>query len=227
MLYYEWDWVGAEREFRRAIESDPGSADAHFYYSHFLAAVGRHDEAIASARRAQRLDPHSALIGHYVGRHFYLARRYEQAIVELKKALELDPNYGWTHVFLFLTYQKMGKFDDALRHRQKYLTVIGRPADEATELGRRYAASGYSAVVEKWIGVTLQYFKENGHLTSADIVHSYSFLGRKDDALRWLDQAFEDHTRDLIFLNVEPSSDSLRSDPRFQARLRQMRFPGE
>jgi len=224
-LYYEWDWAGAEREFRRAIESDPGSADAHFYYSHFLAAVGRHDEAIAAARRAQRLDPHSALIGHYVGRHFYLARRYERAIEELKKALELDPNYGWTHVFLFLTYEKMGKFDDALRHRQKYLTVIGRPADEATELGRRYAASGYSAVVEKWIGVTLQYFKENGHLTSADIVHSYSFLGRKDDALRWLNQAFQDHTRDLIFLNVEPGADGLRSDPSFQARLRQMRFP--
>jgi TolB-like protein/DNA-binding winged helix-turn-helix (wHTH) protein/Flp pilus assembly protein TadD len=224
-LYYEWDWAGAEREFRRAIERDSGSADAHFYYSHYLAAMGRHDEAIASARRAQQLDPHSALIAHYVGRHFYMARRYEQAVDELKKALELDPNYGWTHVFLFLTYEKLGKLDEALKHRQKYITLIGRRTEEATDLGKRYAAGGYPAVIERGTAVPLQYFKENGHLTSTDLVHSYSFLGRKDEAFRWLDQAFEDRTRDLIFLNVEPGFDLLRSDPRFQARLRQMRFP--
>lgn len=226
-LYHKWDWAGAEREFRRAIERDPGSADAHFYYSHYLAAMGRHDEAIAEARRAQQLDPYSPLIAHYVGRHLYMARRYEQAVKELRKALELDPNYGWTHVFLFLTYEKLGQLDEAVKHRQKYMTLIGRPVEDATDLGRRYAAGGYPAVVERGIAVTLQYFKANGHLTSTDIVHSCSYLGRKDEAFRWLDQAFTDHTRDLIFLNVEPGFDPLHSDPRFQARLRQMSFPAD
>jgi TolB-like protein/Flp pilus assembly protein TadD len=224
-LYYKWDWAGAERELRRAIERDPGSADAHFYYSHYLAAMGRHDEAIASARRAQQLDPHSPLIAHYVGRHFYIARRYSQAADELRKALELDPNYGWTHVFLFLTYEKLGQLDEAVKHRQKYMTLIGRPVEDATDLGRRYAADGYPAVLEKGMTVTLEYFRQHGHLTSTDLVHSCAYLGRKEEAFRWLDQAFTDHTRDLIFLNVEPGFDSLRSDPRFQAHLRRMNFP--
>lgn len=223
-LYYEWDWTGSEREFHRAIQSDPGSADAHFYYSHYLAAVGRHDEAIAAARRAQQIDPHSPLIGHYVGRHLYMARRYEAAREELERTLDLDPNYGWTHVFLFLTYEQMGRLDDALRHRQKYLTLIGRSAVEASDLGRLYASGGYAAVTRKWIDITMEYFKRNGHVTSADLVHAYSSLGLKDEAFRWLDRAFEDHTRDLIYLNVDPGFDPLRSDNRYQARLRQMQL---
>jgi TolB-like protein/DNA-binding winged helix-turn-helix (wHTH) protein/Tfp pilus assembly protein PilF len=223
-LYYEWDWTGAEREFKRAITRDNGNADAHFYYSHYLAAVGRHDEAIAEARRAQQLDPYSPLIAHYVGRHYYMARRYDRAIEELRRTLDLDPNYGWTHVFLFLTYEKLGKFEQALAHRQKYLTLIGRSPEEASELATRYATRGYAAVTEKWIDVTLDYFKRDGHLTSAEIVHGYAALERSDDALRWLDRAFADHTRDLIFLNVDPGYDALRDAPRFRMRLREMRL---
>jgi tetratricopeptide (TPR) repeat protein len=224
-LYFEWDWPGAEQEFRRAIARDPGSADAHFYYSHYLAAVGRHDEAIAAARRAQQIDPHSPLIGHYVGRHYYMARRYDRAVDELRRTLDLDPNYTWTHVFLFLTYEKLGRLDEAVAHRQKYLTLIGRSPDEASDLARRYEQRGYAAVTEKWIEVTLDYFERAGHLTSAELVHGYAALDRRDEALRWLDRAFADHTRDLIFLGVDPGYDAVRDDPRFRARLREMRLP--
>jgi TolB-like protein/DNA-binding winged helix-turn-helix (wHTH) protein/tetratricopeptide (TPR) repeat protein len=223
-LYYEWDWNGAEQEFRRAIARDGGSADTHFYYSHFLAAVGRHDEAIAEARRAQQLDPHSLLIGHYVGRHYYTARQYDRALEELRRTLDLDPNYTWTHVFLFLTYEKLGRLDEALAHRQKYLTLIGRSAEEASGLARAYAQRGYNAVLEKWIEITLDYFTQTGHLTSAEVVHSYAAMGRHDVAFQWLDRAFADHTRDLIFLNVDPGFDPLRSDPRFRARVEEMRL---
>jgi TolB-like protein/DNA-binding winged helix-turn-helix (wHTH) protein/tetratricopeptide (TPR) repeat protein len=218
-LYYEWDWSGSEREFRRVIEQDSGSADAHFYYSHLLAALGRHDEALAAVRRAQALDPHSTLIGHYVGRHLYMARRYDEALESLRRTLELDPNYGWTHVFLFLTLEKLNRLDEALGHRQKYLTLIGRDPEEAARLGTRYASAGYPAVLEQWIDMTRGYFDRSGHLTSAEIVHLQAAAGRRDEALDWLDRAVADHTRDLIYLNVDPGYDSLRHEPRYLAHV--------
>lgn len=224
-LYYEWDWAGSEREFRRAIARDPGNADAHFYYSHLLAALGRHDEAIAAARRAQQIDPYSTLIGHYVGRHYFMARRYDEALAELTRTLELDPNYGWTHVFLFLTYEKLHRLDRALEHRQKYLTLIGRTPQEASELAARYAARGYAAVIETWIDITLGYFERIGHLTSAEIVHGYAALGRPATALDWLDRAVADRTRDLIYLAVDPGYDALRTEPRFRAHVARLGLP--
>jgi TolB-like protein/DNA-binding winged helix-turn-helix (wHTH) protein len=221
-LYYEWDWAGSAREFQRAIGSDPGSADARFYYSHLLAATGRHDEAIAEARRAQQLDPHSTLIGHYVGRHLFMARRYDEAVRELQRTLELDPNYGWSHMFTFITYEKMRRWDEALRHRQKYLSLIGRSPSEVSDLAARFATTGHSGVLEKWMEMTLEYAERSGHVTSAELVHGYAALGRTDEAFRWLDRAFDDHTRDLIYLAVDPGYDPLRRDARYTARLQQM-----
>jgi TolB-like protein/Flp pilus assembly protein TadD len=224
-LYWAWDWADAEVAFQRALTLDPGNADAHFYYSHYLAAVGRHDEAIAAARRAQSLDPHSTLIAHYVGRHYLMAGRFDEAVRELLKALELDPNYGWTHVFLFRAYEEMGRFSDAVVHRKKYLALIGRSPEEAAELGRRFEASGYDAVLEKWLGVSLEYFQKSGHLTSSEAAQTYARLGRKEEAFRWLDQALQDHTRDLIYLKVDPGFAPLRADSRFAAALQRMGFP--
>lgn len=224
-LYYLRDWDNADREFRRAIERDPGNAEAHFYYSHLLAARGRHDEAIAAVRRAQRLDPHSTLIGHYVGRHLFMARRYEEALRELQRTLELDPNYTWTQVFLFLTYEKLGRLPEALAHRQKYLTLIGRPASDAAELASLYATRGYPAVLEEWAAITLDYFKRNGHVTSGELVHLYAALGRTEEALDWLDRAVEDHTRDLIYLAVDPGYDPLGNDERYWAHVMRLALP--
>ncbi len=224
-LYWAWDWAGAESAFQRALALDPGSADAHFYYSHYLAAVGRHDEAIAAARRAQSLDPHSTLIAHYIGRHYLMARRYDEAVRELQRALELDPNYGWTHVFLFRALEEMGRFDQALVHRKTYLGLIGRPAEEATELERRFHARGYPAVLEKWLDISRDYFRKNGHLTSSEVAQTYARLNRKEDAFRWLHQALTDHTRDLIYLDADPGFAPLRGDPRFAAARQRMKLP--
>ena len=221
-LYYEHDLAGADKEFRRALEMDPGNADAHFYYSQCLAATGRFEEALAAARRAQQLDPFSTLISHYIGRLYYFARQYERAIEELQKTLELNPNYPWAHIYLVTSYERMHKYDQAVAHRQKYWALIGKHPEDVAELGKQYASSGYRGVLGRWAEGAKAFAAKNGYLTSTELTHVYAEMGETQEALRWLEKAVDDHTRDLIYIKVEPGFDSLRPDPRFQDLLRRV-----
>jgi len=224
-LYHARDWKGSEEAFRSAIALNPGSAEARYYYSHLLAATGRFDEALAAAQTAEALDPFSTLISHYVGRIHYFARRYDAAEAKLRKTLELDPNYGWAHLFLAGTYYEMGRLDEAVRHRQRYWSVLGESPEKVKSLGDTYAKGSYPAVLHAWRDWIAGFAEERGFVTSAELALVSGHLGRKDDAFRWLDRAFADHTRDLIYLNVEPGFDPLRKDPRFDTRLKQLAFP--
>jgi TolB-like protein/Tfp pilus assembly protein PilF len=223
-LYADWDWNGAQTQFLRALELDPGNSEAHFYYSHYLAAVGRFDEAVAAARRAQELDPFSPLIGHYVGRHLYFARRYPEALAELQKTAELDPNYPWTYVFLYATCERMKNYDQAADFRQRYWGLLGNPAEQSAELNRLHASAGYPAVLRRWAEWLEEGYRQRGYVTSTELALLYAELGKHDQALRWLDRAVQAHTRDLIYLNVEPGFAALRSDPRFTAILQRIHF---
>jgi eukaryotic-like serine/threonine-protein kinase len=219
-LYSDRDFRGAEQEFRRAIEAEPGNADAQFYYSQCLAAMGRFDDAIAAARLAQRLDPLSPLIAHYIGRIQYFARRYDAAVRTLSDALDLDPNYGFTQIVLVATYEQLHRYDQALEHRQAYLTLAGAPPDEVAalvQLGRR---SGYFAFLRRYAQGGEPAVKRRGYTTSTDLAQIYSLLGDTNEAFRWLRRNVDDDTRDLIYLNVEPAFDALRGDQRFAALAR-------
>jgi tetratricopeptide (TPR) repeat protein len=149
-LYNDRDFSGAEREFQRAVEIDPGNAEVHFYYAHFLAAMGRAEDSIAAAQRAQALDPFSPLIGHYIGRLYHFARRYDEAIHEYQKTIELDPNYAWAHFFLALSYERQGKFEDGLRERQKYWSLVGVKSDEINGLAEEYKWGFRADEMRKW-----------------------------------------------------------------------------
>lgn len=224
-LYSDWDWPGAEREFQRALALDSGNAEAHFYYSHCLAATARLDEAITQARRAQELDPFSPLIGHYLGRLYYFSRQYDQAIAEYRKTLELDMNYAWTHLFLAVAYQKKGIYGEAVTHRQKYWSLMGVKPEDVTELGGLYSASGYTSVLRRWVKWVEGFSQRQGYVTSGELALIYAQLEEKEQAFKWLEKAYQDHTRDLIYLKVDPGYDSLRADSRFHDLLRRIGFP--
>jgi serine/threonine protein kinase/tetratricopeptide (TPR) repeat protein len=220
-LYYNQDFAGSEQDFRRALEADPGNADADFYYSQCLTAMGRFDDALVAARRAQRLDPLSPLIAHYIGRIQYFARRYDAALRTLNDALDLDPNYGFTQIVVVTTYEQLHRYDKALEHRQAYLTLTGASPDEVaalTQIGRR---SGYFAFLRQYAQRGEAAVERRGYTTSTDLAQIYAQLGDVDDAFRWLQRAIDDTTRDLIYLNVEPAFDPLRADRRFVALARQ------
>ena len=223
-LMYEWDWKGAEESFQRALELDPANPETHLRYSHYLAAMGRLDEAIAVARRAQRLDPLAPLPGQTIGRYYYFAGQLDRAIEEYQKTLELHPDFFWSHLFLNFAYVNKGMYDLAFEHRKRAWLIWGVNPELVAKAEKVFSTLGYEGLV-RW---EIEFEKQNaqrGAMSSATIAHHYVRLGEEEKALYWLWKAYEHHTRGLIYLKVEPNFDPFRSDPRFQELVRRMNFP--
>jgi eukaryotic-like serine/threonine-protein kinase len=145
---YDWDWPGAEREFRRAIELNPSYATAHQWYGELLAELGRHEEALAEIKRAQQLDPVSLIINGVSGRILMSAGRDDLAIEQLQKTLEIDPNFTHTHWFLGMAYLRKGAFAEAIAEFRRAITLSPLTQYKGG-LGHAYARVGKSAEARK------------------------------------------------------------------------------
>jgi serine/threonine-protein kinase len=218
---FDWDWRGAEEEFKQAIALNPNNAQAHHWYSDYLVAMGRFDEALAEIKRARELDPFSLLINWNVGRILYFARRYDEALLELRKTLEMDQNFLRTHGFLERVYAAKGMNEEAFAEHLKYDSLTGLDAERITNLKEIYAAAGWKAVWQKEIEWTLEDSK-NRYVSPFGMALLYNSRGDKERAIEWLDKAFEDRSGTLVTLKVDPSWDNLRDDPRFQDLLRRV-----
>jgi eukaryotic-like serine/threonine-protein kinase len=218
---YDWDWPGAEREFKRAIELNPNYATAHFWYAIHLQALGRLDEAIAEAKLAQEADPVSPIIGLLPGRTFYLARRYDQAIEQLHKTLEMDPNFPRTHWWLAMAYEQVGRHEEAVAESQKAVSLSAGEPTYIGQLGHAYAVSGKKAEAQKVLA-ELKDLSKRRYVAPFDIARVYMGLGDKSRALEWLEKAYEDHSDWVAWIKVWPQFDSLRGEPRFHDLLRRM-----
>ncbi len=219
--FYEWDWLGAEEEYRRAIELNPGYPTAHHWYAELLTMLGQHEKAIAEIKHALELDPLSLIINSDAGSYIYYARQHDQAIEQLHKTIEIDPNFAGAHKWLGETYVQKGMYGAAIEEFQKAATLSpGNPRYEA--------ASVYAyAMVGKRVDATniLAALKKGGHLSAIGVAVIHTGLDEKEQALEWLEKAYEKHESELAFLKVDPRFDPLRSDPRFQSLLRRMNFP--
>jgi TolB-like protein/DNA-binding winged helix-turn-helix (wHTH) protein/Flp pilus assembly protein TadD len=218
--FWDWDWDGAEESFARAILLDPRSAEIRHLHSHLLAARGRVKEAIAESRRALALDPLSPNVSHYLGRLYYFDRDYASAERELRRAVELDPRNYWAHLFLGVVYEAAGRHADAVKHRARSAVLNGADPEIVGRFRDAFARDGYETVRRRmleWESTLTQM-----PLGSSALALGWARLGEREKALEWLEKAFESHTRDLIYLKVEPSYDSLRGDPRFLAMLRRL-----
>ncbi len=220
---YDWDWTGAEQEFRRAIELDSNYATAHEWYGNYLAEMGRFDEAFQEIRRAQELDPLSLIVNRDAGQALYYARKYDQAIEQLRKTLEMDPNFAPARVTLELVYEERGMYKEVVAEWQKALTLSGN-TELAADLAQEYTASGYKGILQKWLEGSKEVAKRR-YFSSYTIAMTYARLGEKDQAFQWLEKSYEDRDSRLVSLRVEPMFDSLRSDPRFQDLLLRIGFP--
>jgi serine/threonine protein kinase/Flp pilus assembly protein TadD len=220
-LFYDWDWFGAEREFRRAIELSPNYATAHFWYASYLSAIGRHDQAIPRIIRAQELDPLSLIINTIVGRTFYFARRYDQAIEQLRKTLELDPNFVQAHFHLGRAYVQKGMFEEAIPEFQKVIELTGDSPQAVAQLGYSFARSGKKPEARKLVD-QLKELSTRGYVTNYHLAILYSGLGEIDQALECLEEASKERSSEIVFIKVSSEFDSLRSHPRFLDLLRRM-----
>jgi tetratricopeptide (TPR) repeat protein len=221
---FDWDWPGAEREFKRAIELNPNYATAHQWYAFFLSTVGRHEEAIARIQRAQDVDPLSLVMSTGVGRILHFARRYDQAIEQYRRTLEMDPNFASAHFDLGSTYKAMDRHEDAIEEYLKGRTLRGDKREEVAALREAYAVSGWRGFWQK----ELDFLKEKSkqHYVSAfSMAFTYLPLGEKEEALAWLEKTYEERGAGLAFLIAEPWFDLLRSDPRFQDLVRRVGLP--
>lgn len=205
---YEWDWQGAEKEFKLAIQLNPNYATAHQRYSLYLPIKGRFDEAISEARKARDLDPLSLPINENVGDILYLARRYDQAIEQLRKTLELDSNYGVAHGTLAKVYDAQGKHEEALDERVKTYSP-----ETAKELKEIFASSGLRGVWQNRLLSLLERSKRE-YVSPADIALLYARLNEKDEAFKWLEKAMEERSILFNYLVADPRFDNLRGDPR-------------
>jgi len=221
-LIYDWDWQSAEVEFKRAIKLSPNYATARDWYSTYLMAVGKTDDAIEEIKHAQELDPLSPIITTGLARQLYYARRPKEAIQECLKILEMEPNFAPAHWFLGQAYEQLGEYDEAISQLQQAVYYSGERALMLASLGYTYAISRHRAEAEGVLNTLQDRSRHTVPALTIAIVHAG--LGDNDAAFDWLDKAYEERFGWLIFLNVDPKLDNLRSDPRFISLLQRLKL---
>jgi len=219
---YDWDWAGAASEFQRALALSPNHAIANRQYAGYLAAVGRLDDAIATAQRARQIDPLSLTTNLGLAWILHVARQYDRAIAQYREVLRLDPNFAIAHQWLASTFEDKGMYEEAIAHRAKADALRGESPEKAAALTALRTA-GIRGYWQKRLDLALEQAKQR-YVPSNHIANLYAHLGEKDQAFAWLEKAYEERPPDMVMLKVSPKWDGLdmRSDPRFGKLLRRM-----
>jgi TolB-like protein/Flp pilus assembly protein TadD len=217
--YYDYDFAGAEREYKRAIELNPNYATAHQWYGELLTHLGRHEESLAEMRRALQIDPLSLIINRAYGESYLFARRYDEAIAQLRKTIELEPNFATAHDTLGSAYQITGDYADGVAEFVKAREIYGKP--EIAALAREsFARGGYREFLRAMTGE-----RRPADLQSHFVAKCLVMLGEKDKALAELNRSFEKREYYLVYLKVDPRFDVLRDDSRFAELMRRIGLP--
>jgi serine/threonine-protein kinase len=220
-LYFEWDWVGAEREYLRAIELNPNYPYAHQAYANYLEGLARLDEAIAERQRAAELDPLTPITVADVGYPFYYARQHDRAIEYFRRGLELDPNFFWGHLWIGQAYVEKKMYEEAIAEIQKAIGLSSGHARAIATLGYAYGVSGKRVEAQKVLD-ELKERSTRSYVSPYFIALIYTGLGENDQAFEWLEKAYNERHPYLTLIKVEPVFDSLRSDSRFADLLRRI-----
>jgi TolB-like protein/Tfp pilus assembly protein PilF len=221
---YEWDWRGAEREYRRALRLNPNYATGYHWYSHFLTSMGRTEASHAEAERALELDPLDMITNIHLGWHYLYAGKTDQAIRQFRTSLEMDPNWTRAHFFLGWVYTQRGNFTDAIAELQTAVKLLNRDPWALTMLGYAYAKAGKRSEARQILAQLTKMAKER-YVSSYEIAMIYVGLGENGRAFQWLNRAYDERSGWLPYLNVEPRLGALRSDPRFKELVRRVGLP--
>jgi TolB-like protein/DNA-binding winged helix-turn-helix (wHTH) protein/Tfp pilus assembly protein PilF len=225
LLYlFNRDWAGADREFKRALELNHNYAPAHHWYSMYLAAQGRPEQALAEAEKAYELDPLSPVVGAYLAKVLQEAGQDDKAVAQAKKTLDLAPDSGVTHAVLGIAYQDKRMYAEAIAEYKKALQTGGPPAEVRGLLGYAYATSGNRNEAEKMITELKALWPGHTH-AALDLAVVFSGLGDRETTLYWLDRAEQARVSDLIGLARDSRFVGLRTDPRFQGLVERVRTP--
>ena len=213
---YDWNWSEAEKEYRLALQLNPNDADAHLEYGRFLQALGRNDEATAQMNYAIELDPLNLKTGIVVGYMTYASRQYDLAIKQFSR-LGVDFGLGWA-------YREKKMYPEAVAALERSVSRSGRHNFPLASLAGVYGLAGRKDQAFKLIDE----LKERARLRyvpSSLFAQAYIGVGEKNQALTWMERAYEEHDQGMVYIKAYPGWDALRSEPRFQALVRRMNFP--
>ena len=219
---FDWDFDSAGKEFRRAIELNPGYATAYHWYAWHLSLLGRFDEAIAEMKKAENLDPLSLIINSDLAELLLLAHSYDDSIQQSRKTIEMDPNFALAHNQLGQAYLQKQMYEPAVAELQKAVELSGGSPTCIANLARAYAASGKSSEAVKLLG-DLKKRSNPTHSYAPEIAVIYVALGDSHQAMNWLDKGYDERFNPGVLLR--PGFDPLRSDPRFRDLLRRVGLP--
>ena len=224
--HYDWNWLAAEKEFRRALQINPSYPTAHHWYAFYLASQGRTDQALEEIRRAQEMDPLSLIINTDVAQMLYFAQRYDQAIEQAKRVLEMDPEFALARVMLGWSYLAKQEKTAALEEAKRGTQVPRAGADIEANLAAMYAVTGQKAKARNLL-LRLEAESERLHTGQLllGIAQVHALLDEKEEAFIWLEKAFQNRDGGLTLIKIVPYLDSLHSDPRFTDLVRRIGLP--
>jgi DNA-binding winged helix-turn-helix (wHTH) protein/TolB-like protein/Tfp pilus assembly protein PilF len=222
IFWWDWDWDASEKEFKRALELDPNNANAHLFYAHLLSNTGRHSEALAEAKRARELDPLNLRNNALEGQFLIHAGRTDEALARLREILEIEPNYFLAHQYASSAYIEKGMYLEAISEARRAREISGAKSTYLEAfLGYALAKFGKVAEARSLLESLLKSSVER-YIDPYTIALVYNGLGEHDEAFAWLERAYAQHSKGMVFLNVEPKWNNLRSAPRFQDLLRRL-----
>ncbi len=223
LYFYDWEWDGAEREFKHAIQLNPNKADVHLFYSSFLRSMGRGDEAMSEAELGLALDPLNSFSQcFYVGQLLHM-HQYDEAIEQLRNILKLEPDFPFAHRFLWICYHQKKMYDDAIEEAKNFFSAMGK--SELTDaIVRGYSDSDYEGAM-RFLAKTLEEDSKKTYIQPVWIARLYAHGGDKEGALDWLEKAYEE--RDFLMANLNTSTDweNLREEEAFKNLVSRMNFP--
>jgi len=219
--HYDWQWSDAEQEFRRAIELNPSYALAHIWYANLLASRRRFEEAMREVLLARDLDPLSLIVNTNVGWVLNMAGRYDEAVVELRRTLGLDPAYVQAHRRLAVAYAGSRRFDEAIAEMLIVVRLTESNPSSLGGLGQMYARVGRSAEARRILN-DLLVLARTRYVSPGVMASLYIELGERDNAFRWLEEAYRERSNYMAYLLVDDVHDSITSDPRYKDLLRRV-----
>ena len=218
---FTWDWAIAEQEFSRAIDINPGNPTVYHSFASFLLAMGRFSEARDRLKTALKLDPLSPLINASMAYPSFFSRQYDQAISELQQAIDLEPYFPLSYKILGDSYTERGMYEDAIVAYNKSTDLIGSHPIQLAYVGRSLALSGKRQEAMR-ICNQLKTISDNNYVSPTSFAVIYSGMGEKEKALGLLEESYRDRCNNLVFINVQPAFDDLRSSPRFANLIQRM-----
>jgi TolB-like protein/DNA-binding winged helix-turn-helix (wHTH) protein/Flp pilus assembly protein TadD len=220
---FDWDLDSGGKEFRRAIELNPGYATAHHWYADHLALLGQYDKAIVEMKKAESLDPLSLIINTDLAELLVLAHSYDEAIGQSRKTIEMDPNFAMAHNQLGQAYLQKHMYDQAIAELQNAVQLSGRSPTCIANLARAYSLSGKRSEAMKLLN-DLKSSSTAKYSHASEVAAIYASLGDKDEAMNWLEKGYAERFNPGVL--IRPGFDPLRTDPRFQDLVHRLGLPG-